>query len=133
MKTRAWAAVAAAMGAALAGATAAHAQQVSFARDIVPVLRTRCATCHLTGDEPGGMKLYPAAAYRSIVKVRSKGSPLQLVVPGDPAGSYLLHKIEGTHLDSGGNGVRMPFAQPPLEDETRDRIRAWIADGAKDN
>ncbi|MCC4114827.1 hypothetical protein LLG90_05620 [Aromatoleum toluclasticum] len=133
MKARGWAAVAAAMATAFAGAAAAQAQQVSFARDIVPVLRTRCATCHLTGDEPGGMRLYPAAAYRSIVKVQSKESPLQLVAPGDPAGSYLLHKIEGTHLEAGGNGVRMPFAQPPLEDETRERIHAWIADGARDN
>lgn len=114
-------------------ASAATAAPVSFSRDIVPVLRSQCATCHLTGQETGGLKLYPAAAWRSTVKVPSKGSPLLLVAPGDPAGSYLLHKIDGTHLDAGGSGVRMPFGQPPLIDETRNLIRAWIEEGAQDN
>lgn len=85
------------------------ADQVSFARDIAPVLASQCATCHMSTEDPGGMKLYPSAAYRSIVNAPSKGSSLLRVRPGDPQSSYLLHKLEGTHLDVGGVGVRMPF------------------------
>jgi len=109
------------------------AEPVSFSRDIVPVLRSQCATCHMSGDEPGRMKLYPSAAYRSLVDMPSTGSPLRLVSPGDPQASYLLHKLQGTHLDAGGTGVQMPFAQAPLPDETRELIRRWVAQGALDN
>lgn len=109
------------------------AERVSFARDIVPVLRSNCATCHLTGEEPGGMKLYPSAAYKSIVKTQSQESSLLRVTPGDPQASYLMHKLEGTHLDVGGVGVQMPFGLPPLPPEIREAVRRWIAQGAQDN
>jgi hypothetical protein len=117
----------------VAAAPAAGAPPVSFARDVAPVLRNECATCHMTGEEPGGMKLYPSAAYRSLVKAPSQESRLQRVSPGDPQASYLLHKLEGTHLDVGGTGVQMPFGLAPLAKETRDTIRRWIAQGAKDS
>ena len=32
------------------GGTAGAAEAVSFAKDVVPVLRSNCATCHLTGQ-----------------------------------------------------------------------------------
>lgn len=79
------------------------------------------------------MKLYPSAAYASIVNRPSVESPLLRVKPGDPAASYLLHKLEGTHLDVGGIGVRMPFGLAQLPVETRTLIRRWIEEGAKDN
>jgi mono/diheme cytochrome c family protein len=112
----------------------AHAEEgVSFSREIAPVFRTQCATCHMTGEEPGGMKLYPSAAYASIVNVPSQQSPIARVTPGKPQESYLLHKLEETHLEVGGSGVRMPFAQPPLSEDTRQRIRLWIEQGALNN
>ena len=109
------------------------AEEVSFSQSIVPVLRTQCATCHMTGDEPGGMKLYPSAAWASLVDVPSAESPLKRVAPGEPAKSYLLHKLQGTHLDVGGEGAQMPFAQPPLPEETRALVRRWIEQGAPNN
>ena len=57
----------------------------------------------------------------------------ELVYPGAPGKSYLMHKLDGTHLDAGGQGVQMPFGAPPLEPEVRERIRAWIAAGALNN
>ena len=44
---------------------------VSFSRDLVPVLRTNCATCHLTGSEAGNLALHPGAAYKNLVGVQS--------------------------------------------------------------
>ena len=106
------------------------ANDVSFARDIAPVLKARCASCHLTGQEEGNMALHPAAAYASLVNVPSVESDLLRVKPGTPTQSYLLLKLEGRHLDAGGTGARMPFGQAPLDDATIERIRVWIRDGA---
>ena len=111
----------------------APAAAVSFSRDIVPVLRTQCATCHMTGQEPGNMALHPGAAYATLVNVKSPVSGLVRVVPGKPEQSYLLMKLQGTHLDHGGKGVRMPFSLPPLPQKDIDRIAAWISQGAKNN
>lgn len=127
-----WAAPLALLLAGPAGMAVAD-DEVSFSKEVVPVLRTQCAGCHMTGDEPGGMKLYPSAAYASLVGVPSMESPLLRVAPGEPEHSYLMHKLEGTHLDVGGQGAQMPFAQPPLADETRTAIRQWIEAGAPDN
>lgn len=115
------------------GGSAGATETVSFAKDVVPVLRSHCATCHLTGQEAGNMKLHPAAAWASLVKVASIESPLRRVEPGAPGKSYLMHKLDGTHLDAGGQGVQMPFGAPPLEPEVRERIRSWIAAGAPNN
>lgn len=113
--------------------TAGATEAISFKRDLVPVFRTQCATCHLTGQEAGNMKLHPGAAHASLVGVASVESPLLRVKPGAPSDSYLMHKLEGTHLDVGGSGDRMPFGQPQLDAATRDKIRSWIAAGAENN
>lgn len=112
---------------------ASAADAISFARDIAPVLKSRCATCHLTGEEAGGMALYPAAAYASIVAVPSLESRLMRIKPGAPDESYLLLKVEGRHLDAGGSGQRMPFGEAPLDEAILQRLRNWIAAGALDN
>ena len=50
------------------------------------------------------------------------------VKPGDPDGSYLILKVEGT---SGIVGARMPFGGPYLPQSTIDVIRQWITNGAQ--
>lgn len=106
---------------------------VSFSRDLVPVLRTQCATCHMTGTEAGSMALHPGAAYASLVNIKSPVAGLVRVVPGKPEQSYLLMKLNGTHLDHGGKGTRMPFGMPPLPQKVVDQFAAWIKAGAKNN
>lgn len=114
-------------------ASASPPTTVSFRNDIVPELKVRCATCHLSGDEPGGMALHPGAAYKSLVNVPSTESNLLRVRPGAPDQSYLFAKITGRQLDVGGKGVRMPFGENPLNPATIGKIRTWIAQGARDN
>lgn len=109
------------------------AEPVSFQRDIVPLLRARCATCHMTGKEAGNIALHPGAAYASLVDVPSVSSKHLRVKPGAPEESYLMMKLDGTHLDAGGKGARMPMGAVPLDEKTRDRIRAWITEGARNN
>lgn len=103
-----------------------------FAEKVAPTLQAQCATCHLTGQEQGNISLVPAKAIENLVGVPSQeASDILRVKAGDPDASYLVMKIEGTHLDHGGNGVRMPFGAAPLTDQQIADIRQWIAEGAK--
>jgi hypothetical protein len=106
---------------------------VSFKQSIVPVLKSKCASCHLTGQEGGTLALHPGAAYASLVNVKSSEAELPRVKPGAPEQSYFLMKLLGTHLEHGGQGARMPFGAPPLDAETISKVRQWIASGAPDN
>jgi hypothetical protein len=70
---------------------------------------------------------------------------MNLVTAGDPAQSFLMHKMDGDQCTlvsqcMMGNsfrpncGVFMPYQAPTLLDvPTRDTVRRWIAQGAKDN
>ena len=125
-----------ALGAAVLTAVAPGARAAdtpSFQRDIAPLLKVYCAACHLTGEEAGGMALHPRAAYRALVGVQSLGSPLLRVKPGLPDESYLVRKLEGTHVEAGGGGFRMPMDGAPLSEVQIGAIRAWTAAGAKDD
>jgi hypothetical protein len=59
-----------------------------------------------------------------------------LVEPGDPTLSWLMHKLDGTQnafdgqCVGGSCGGPMPANQPQLTPPVRDAIRRWIADGA---
>ena len=126
-----------ALGVALiVAAVAVRAEQpaptISYQKEIVPILEQNCATCHLTGEEAGGMSLVGDSAIGFLVGKPSQEAPTILrVEPGAPDKSYLVMKLEGTHLDHGGSGARMPFGGFPLDDSDMAKIRAWIAQGAK--
>jgi hypothetical protein len=91
-----------------------------------------CAQCHRGEAAPHGLVLSnPQSSHGSLVGVRSAGAAERYRVhAGDPAGSYLIHKLAGTHQV----GARMPFGCPAtqacLDDDAIDAIRQWIADGA---
>ncbi len=111
-----------------------HQPEVSFEEDVAPVLKRRCAICHITGKEPGLVSLVPASAYDSIVGVSSVQSELKRVEPGNPEASYLYHKISGTQFEvPGGEGDQMPLGLPPLPEEQQELIRTWIEQGAMNN
>jgi hypothetical protein len=110
---------------------AAQAAEVSFTAEIVPLLNARCVSCHLTGDELGGLALHPKAAYGNLVGVPSRQSPLKRVEPGHPEASYLYLKLTDAHLDAGGEGEPMPLGAWPLDEDQLELVRRWIADGAK--
>jgi hypothetical protein len=96
--------------------------------------RTACTNCHTsTGRNPsGGMNLIHDLAYDQLVNVPVNGKPGAIrVIPGNPDGSYIVQKLEGT---SGIVGRRMPNNGPPyLTDGQILIIRRWIAIGAPRN
>lgn len=115
-------------------ALASDSAPVSFQSDLLPVLKARCAVCHMTGKEPGGMALTPDSAWSDLVDQPSLGLPsMKRVTPAEPQSSYLLHKLRGTHRSVGGSGSRMPMHQPPLADAVLDQFERWAVSGAPDN
>lgn len=94
------------------------------------ILSPRCAFagCHAAPAPAQGMDLSPGVAHASIVSVPSTElAGFDRVRPFDPAGSYLLLKLEG---DAVIVGERMPFGGPYLSDAEIATVRAWILAGA---
>ncbi len=109
---------------------------VSFARDLLPVFLGEAddvgCSCHLSGTadsigfDESGLDL---SSYRGL-RAGGVNSLTSIVVPDAPCDSILWQKVSpGPPF-----GSRMPFDGPPfLSDETRQLISDWIAEGARDN
>jgi uncharacterized protein (TIGR03118 family) len=98
------------------------------------IFTPRCAPCHngATTSLPGSMNLTSTAAtFAALVNVASEeNGALKRVLPGDPANSYVIHKLEGVDI---GSTARMPFGGPFLDQATIDMVRTWITEGAQNN
>ena len=94
--------------------------------------RPACSSCHNPNGgafRSVGLDMSTAASYDSLVGVPARQKPgLLRVAPGDPANSYLLHKLE-TRSDI--SGVRMPQRGPYLTEGQLAIIRRWIQLGAR--
>ncbi|MBN1369054.1 MAG: hypothetical protein JW954_02310 [Dehalococcoidaceae bacterium] len=112
--------------------TVTTSSQVRFSADIQPLFNSRCVACH-QGVGDAGLSLEPGKAHASLVNVASTQSPLVRVTPGNPEQSYLLHKLNGTQLQVGGTGSRMPFGSSALSASQIDLVRNWISQGAQNN
>jgi hypothetical protein len=134
---------------------------VAFRRDVVPILQNSCSigsSCHgqptavaeqrpFLGytDADAGATDY-AAVLAAIVGVKSKEDlSMNLVTAGDPSSSFLMHKLDDDQCtmipacDQPGSfrpncGVFMPYQAPDLLNvATRDTVRRWIAQGARND
>lgn len=100
------------------------------------VFTPKCSGCHdgsvaPGGTLPGSQDLRAGHTYASLVGVASLEQPaLQRVKPGDPANSYLIHKLEGA---ASITGSQMPLGGPFLDQATLDKVKSWIQSGAPNN
>jgi hypothetical protein len=95
------------------------------------VFAKSCAfsTCHKGASPAGGVAL-DGPTYDILVNKESVVVPGNiLVVPGDPAGSYLYQKLTQTKPT---NGTQMP-PTAPLGAARTEMIEAWIEAGAKND
>ena len=96
--------------------------------------RAACIQCHRTGGAAAGTGLILTSdvSYGNLVNRPSRLRPGEtLVIPGDPANSYMVRKLQG-----GPNitGERMPRTSGPfLTDGQMSIIRRWITEGAANN
>lgn len=111
-------------------------RDVSFSNDVQPILLGRTMNpgcgCHLpTNPDPVGLS-ETGLNLSDLGGLRAGGanSLAGVVVAGAPCESILWQKVS-----SGPPfGSRMPFDGPPfLDDEARQLISDWIAEGARDN
>ncbi len=107
-----------------AGALNALQDTVSFADDVLPIFRQRCAECHGAEDENGEVRVEVSLNLLNHEGVMAGSEFGTVVEAGDPANSFLLDMIvDGT----------MPEQGDPVPEEEIAIIRAWIEAGAPNN
>src|SRR5437588_7329403 len=82
------------------------------------VFSVNCAFsgCHGGGTVPFGLRLDPGFSAGNLINVPSPRDPnLIRVIPGNPDGSFLIQKLEGSE---GLHGDRMPDRRPYLTTST---------------
>lgn len=106
---------------------------VSFSKDVQPIFDNYCVVCH-QGAGQGGLTLEPNLSYSKLVGMPSTENPTELrVKAGAPDQSYLLAKLNGTQVQAGGSGARMPYGATPLSQVQIDLISQWIMQGGLNN
>ena len=93
---------------------------VDFTRDIEPILKKSCISCHGTEKQKGEYRLDSKSA---AIKGGADYTPA--IKPGDSAGSPLIHLVAGLIPDT-----VMPAKGDPLTPEQIGLLRAWIDQGA---
>ena len=99
---------------------AAAADEVSYHREIVPVLRANCVACHKPGKLKGGLDLTSHAA------LLRGGRDGIVIKPGDSKGSTLVESICGEEPE-------MPKDGEPLTSAEVGIISRWIDQGARED
>lgn len=105
---------------------------VSFKNQVQPIFDYNCVACHQAGSAQEGLILEEGKSYANIVGKNSHESDKLLVSPGSADSSYLIKKIEGTHLAVNGRGARMPLGGS-LEEAEIATVRKWVETGAINN
>jgi hypothetical protein len=93
---------------------------VEYNRDVKPILKSRCYSCHGVLKQKSGLRLDTG------VLIRKGGESGPAVVPGKAAESLLLERITETD-----ELLRMPPEGKPLTAEQIAHFKAWISQGAK--
>lgn len=93
------------------------APEVSFARDVLPILQKLAPDCHTAEDMAGN---YALDSYEAVMAQGTDSVPN--VIPGNPEKSLLYIYLQKGH----------PFGKKPDSAQLR-IIRDWILQGAKNN
>ena len=99
----------------------AASREIDFVRDIQPIFRMRCYSCHDGAKQRGGFRLDLKSA---ALKGGESYSPV--IVPGKSADSPLVRFVAGLE-----EGLLMPPEGERLSAEQIGLLRAWIDQGAK--
>ena len=95
--------------------------EISYFRDIRPIIQRSCQGCHQPAMKYGGLDL---TRFETFNSGGNKGPAFK---PGAPQESLVLAYLKGERQP------RMPFGSPPLGDDQIEFFRSWIASGALDD
>jgi mono/diheme cytochrome c family protein len=98
----------------------------SFAEDILPLLKWRCASCHQPGGAGYEKSGLDVTSYEGVMKGTKFGP---MVIPRDPESSNLMLLLDWRASPQ----LRMPHGKKKLSTCDRNAVRAWIREGAKNN
>ncbi|MEQ9411843.1 MAG: DUF1553 domain-containing protein [Fuerstiella sp.] len=95
------------------------AAEPDYVRDIKPILKAKCYSCHGAIKQEAGLRL------DTVASIRAGGDSGAALPSGEELSSLFLHRI--TAADE---GERMPPEGEPLSVEQLQRVTAWLAAGA---
>jgi mono/diheme cytochrome c family protein len=101
-------------------AVVASADAVDYLKDIKPLLKNRCSSCHGSLKEKAGLRLDAG----KLIHAGAKGDPV--VTPGNPGESEMIRRVLTRDEDD-----RMPPAGTRLSIKQVALLKAWIAGGAR--
>lgn len=97
------------------------AAKVSYRRNVAPLLRRHCTSCHTKNDMQGDLSV-------DTVKLMLRGGRNgPAIKPGKPDESLLVQML------TGAKKPLMPFKQPSLSPAKIHTLRQWVLAGAKDD
>ncbi len=132
----------------LLAACAEEDDGVTFEDDLRPLFEDRCVFCHQPGAPFGpetgaGMDVANPFAEEGLVNAPNIWAgphpelPGQLVVPGDPEASFVIHKISDPALgylpETGIAGAFMPYQIPAMTAGEVALVEQWVSEGAQDD
>jgi hypothetical protein len=91
---------------------------VSFANDILPILKSRCVNCH------GGDRIEEGLLMRSYAELMAGSDNGLVIVPGDADGSLLVEMVVSREMPKRGPKLTPPQTQLIID---------WVNQGAVDN
>src|ERR1035437_11135107 len=126
MVTKAILGIAVAITALLLTACSTSLKNVSYSKDVQPILTKNCSECHAPGKPGFEASGLDTTGYASLMKGGKFGA---LVKPGDALSSALNMLVEGRAHSS----IRMPHGRAKLPDKDIEVLKVWVNEGAKNN
>ena len=103
--------------------------QFSFETDVLPIFEQyECAQCHLQAIQTYETVMNSRAGVMN--ELFNACINMMWIEPFQPENSFLLHKIEGTHLDIGAQGGSTMPNEQGVDPQDATIIRQWILAGA---
>ena len=96
----------------------ADEKSVSFEKDVMPIFKANCISCHKADKKKGKLDM---STYTELRKGGKQGDPIK---PGDPAKSLLVDMISGKEPEMPEKGDKLTEAQVKI-------ISDWVKQGAK--
>jgi hypothetical protein len=101
--------------------------EISYKKDVVPILHDYCLSCHKPGGKGYKKSGLDMRTYQSLMKGTKFGS---VIKPGDSFTSIIIQVIEGRVHPS----IKMPFGMSGgLAKDKIEILKKWVDQGAKNN
>jgi hypothetical protein len=102
-------------------------EEVSYKKDIRPIIDDYCLSCHKPGGKGYKKSGLDMRTYQSLMKGTKFGT---VIKPGDSYTSILVQAVEGRVHPS----IKMPYGiNGGLAKDKIELLRKWVQQGAKNN